>query len=54
VLRDAARRCHKRLVFSEKIIKIIGAVLYGETAEWAAWFFDLLKKQTDYPEIGRC
>jgi nitrite reductase (NADH) large subunit len=44
VLRDAAAGIYKRLVLKEN--RIIGAVLYGETAD-GSWFFDLLKKQTD-------
>ena len=42
VLRDAARGVYKRLVLKDN--RIIGAVLYGETAD-GAWFFDLLKQQ---------
>lgn len=41
VLRDAARGVYKRLVIKDD--KLIGIVLYGETAD-GAWFFDLLKK----------
>jgi nitrite reductase (NADH) large subunit len=44
VLRDAAAGIYKRLVLKDN--RIIGAVLYGETAD-GSWFFDLLKKQTD-------
>jgi nitrite reductase (NADH) large subunit len=44
VLRDASAGIYKRLVLKEN--RIIGAVLYGETAD-GSWFFDLLKKQTD-------
>ena len=38
MLRDAARGVYKRLVLKDN--RIIGAVLYGETAD-GAWFFDL-------------
>ncbi|QLF71902.1 NAD(P)/FAD-dependent oxidoreductase (plasmid) [Peteryoungia desertarenae] len=44
VLRDASAGIYKRLVLKDN--RIIGAVLYGETAD-GSWFFDLLKKQTD-------
>ena len=44
VLRDASAGVYKRLVLKDN--RIIGAVLYGETAD-GSWFFDLLKKQTD-------
>ena len=42
VLRDAARGVYKRLVLEDD--RIVGAVLYGDTAD-GAWFFDLLKKR---------
>jgi len=48
VLRDAAGGIYKRLVIKDN--KIIGAVLYGDTAD-GPWFFDLLKKQTDISEM---
>lgn len=48
VLRDAARGVYKRLVLKEN--KIIGAVLYGETAD-GNWYFDLLKKGEDISDI---
>lgn len=41
VLRDAARGIYKRLVLRDD--RIIGAVLYGETAD-GPWFFDLMKR----------
>ncbi|MBO0664425.1 nitrite reductase large subunit NirB [Jiella sp. MQZ9-1] len=41
VLRDASAGVYKRLVIKDDAI--IGAVLYGETAD-GAWFFDLMKK----------
>ena len=44
VLRDAARGVYKRLVLKDD--RIIGAVLYGDTAD-GAWFFDLIKKGSD-------
>lgn len=44
VLRDATAGVYKRLILRDE--KIIGAVLYGETAD-GPWFFDLLKNQTD-------
>lgn len=40
VLRDAARGIYKRLVLSGD--KVVGAVLYGDTAD-GAWFFDFIK-----------
>ncbi|MEZ5841114.1 MAG: nitrite reductase large subunit NirB [Hyphomicrobiales bacterium] len=48
VLRDAAAGIYKRLVLKDN--KIIGVVLYGETAD-GAWFFDLMKKGTDIAEM---
>ena len=48
VLRDAAAGVYKRLVLRDN--RIIGAVLYGETAD-GAWFYDHLKKQTDISEM---
>ncbi|MGX5668010.1 nitrite reductase large subunit NirB [Rhizobium daejeonense] len=48
VLRDAAAGVYKRLVLKEN--RIIGAVLYGETAD-GSWFFDLMKKCTDISEM---
>ncbi len=44
VLRDAAAGVYKRLVIKDN--RIIGTVLYGETAD-GAWFNDLKKKGTD-------
>ncbi|RJF80614.1 NAD(P)/FAD-dependent oxidoreductase [Oleomonas cavernae] len=43
VLRDAARGIYKRLVLQDD--RIIGAVMYGETAD-GGWFLDLLRKAT--------
>jgi len=48
VFRDAARKVYKRLVIEDN--RIIGAVLYGDTAD-GSWFFDLLKKQTPVDEL---
>ena len=48
VLRDATAGVYKRLVLKDN--RIIGVVLYGETAD-GAWFFDLLRKQTDISEM---
>jgi nitrite reductase (NADH) large subunit len=44
VLRDAARGVYKRLVIRDG--RIIGTVLYGDTAD-CAWFFDHLRKGND-------
>ncbi len=44
VLRDAARNVYKRLVLKND--RVIGAVLYGDTAD-GAWFFDQIKTQSD-------
>ena len=48
MLRDAARGVYKRLVLKDN--RIIGAVLYGDTAD-GAWFFDLIKKQADVADM---
>jgi len=48
VLRDATAGIYKRLVLEDDCI--VGAVLYGETAD-GPWFFDLLKKQTNIAEF---
>jgi len=48
VLRDATAGIYKRVILKDN--KIIGVVLYGETAD-GAWFFDLMKKQTDISEM---
>ncbi|MCY1665914.1 nitrite reductase large subunit NirB [Rhizobium sp. SL86] len=48
VLRDATAGIYKRLVIKDN--RIIGTVLYGETAD-GAWFNDLKKKQTDISEM---
>jgi nitrite reductase (NADH) large subunit len=48
VMRDAARGVYKRVVLKDD--KIVGAVLYGDTAD-GNWYFDLLKKQEDISEV---
>ncbi len=48
VLRDAAGGVYKRLVLKDN--RIIGTVLYGETAD-GAWFNDLKKKATDISQM---
>ena len=48
VLRDAARGVYKRLILRDD--RLIGAVMYGDTAD-SAWFFDLLKTGADISEM---
>ncbi|MFA5119785.1 nitrite reductase large subunit NirB [Zavarzinia sp.] len=48
VLRDAARGVYKRLVIKDE--RLIGAVMYGETAD-GGWFFDLLRKGAPITEM---
>lgn len=48
VLRDAAAGVYKRLVLQDN--RIVGTVLYGETAD-GAWFNDLKKKAVDISEM---
>jgi len=48
VLRDASRGVYKRVVVKDD--KVIGAVLYGDTAD-GGWYFDLLRKGEDVGEI---
>ncbi|MBP1850429.1 nitrite reductase large subunit NirB [Rhizobium halophytocola] len=48
VLRDANAGIYKRLILKDN--RIIGAVLYGETAD-GSWFFDMLKRGTDISEM---
>jgi len=48
VLRDAARGVYKRLVLKDN--RLIGAVLYGDTAD-GAWFFDHLKTGRDIADL---
>ncbi|MCW2316512.1 nitrite reductase (NADH) large subunit [Rhodoblastus acidophilus] len=44
VLRDPSRGVYKRVILRDE--KVVGAVLYGDTAD-GAWYFDLLKKGED-------
>ncbi|HVR91987.1 MAG TPA: nitrite reductase large subunit NirB [Novosphingobium sp.] len=48
VMRDAARGIYKRVVVRED--RVVGAVLYGETAD-GNWYFDLLKRGEDISGI---
>ena len=48
MLRDASAGVYKRLVLKDN--RIIGTVLYGETAD-GAWFNDLKKKQADISDM---
>ncbi|MGB3847404.1 MAG: nitrite reductase large subunit NirB [Sphingopyxis sp.] len=48
VLRDASRGVYKRV--SVKDDRIVGAVLYGDTAD-GGWYFDLLKRQEDVSDL---
>jgi nitrite reductase (NADH) large subunit len=48
VLRDAARGIYKRLVLRDD--RIVGAVLYGDTAD-GNWYFDLLRREEDISAI---
>ena len=48
VLRDASRGVYKRVVLRGD--RVIGAVLYGDTAD-GSWYFDLLKKQEDVSQL---
>ena len=48
VLRDASRGVYKRVVVKED--RIVGAVLYGDTAD-GGWYFDLLRKGEDIADI---
>ena len=48
VLRDSAAGVYKRLVLQDN--RIIGTVLYGETAD-GAWFNDLKKRQVDISDM---
>jgi len=48
VMRDAARGVYKRLVLKEN--RIVGAVLYGDTAD-GNWYFDLLRKEEDVADM---
>lgn len=48
VLRDAMGGVYKRLVLQDN--KVIGTVLYGDTAD-GAWFFQLIKDETDISDM---
>jgi nitrite reductase (NADH) large subunit len=48
VMRDAARGIYKRVIVKEN--RVVGAVLYGDTAD-GSWYFDLLKKGEDISPI---
>ena len=48
VMRDAARGVYKRVIVKDD--KLVGAVLYGDTAD-GSWYFDLLKKGEDVSDI---
>lgn len=48
VLREPARGIYKRIILRGN--QVIGAVLYGDTAD-GAWFFDLLKQGTDISDM---
>jgi nitrite reductase (NADH) large subunit len=48
VMRDAARGVYKRVVVKDG--RVVGAVLYGDTAD-GNWYFDLLKKGEDVSPI---
>ena len=48
VLRDAARGVYKRVVVKDD--RVVGAVLYGDTAD-GGWYFDLLKRGEDIAPI---
>ncbi|MHA4836570.1 nitrite reductase large subunit NirB [Sphingopyxis sp. MSC1_008] len=48
VLRDASRGVYKRVIVKDD--RIVGAVLYGDTAD-GSWYFDLLKKQEDVSKL---
>ncbi len=48
VLRDASRGIYKRVIVKDD--RIVGAVLYGDTAD-GSWYFDLLKRQEDVSDL---
>ena len=48
VLRDAARGVYKRVVVKDD--RVVGAVLYGDTAD-GGWYFDLLQRGEDIAPI---
>ena len=48
MLRDPSRGVYKRVVLRDN--RIVGAVLYGDTAD-GAWYFDLLKNGADVADM---
>jgi nitrite reductase (NADH) large subunit len=48
VLRDASRGVYKRVIVKDD--RIVGAVLYGDTAD-GSWYFDLLKKGESVADV---
>ncbi|PEQ12407.1 nitrite reductase large subunit [Novosphingobium sp. PC22D] len=48
VMRDASRGVYKRVVVRDG--KLIGAVLYGDTAD-GNWYFDLMRQESDVSDI---
>ena len=48
VLRDATAGVYKRVALRDN--RIVGAVLYGDTAD-GSWYFDLLKKGADVGDL---
>jgi nitrite reductase (NADH) large subunit len=48
IMRDASRGVYKRVIVRDD--RLVGAVLYGDTAD-GAWYFDLLRKGEDISEI---
>ncbi len=48
VLRDASRGVYKRVVLKED--RVVGAVLYGDTAD-GGWYFDLMRKAEDVADL---
>jgi len=48
VMRDAARGVYKRVIVNED--RVVGAVLYGDTAD-GSWYFDLLKKLDNVADL---
>ncbi|GGZ05817.1 nitrite reductase large subunit NirB [Novosphingobium colocasiae] len=48
VMRDASRGVYKRVIVKDA--KIVGAVLYGDTAD-GSWYFDMIKRGEDVSDI---
>ncbi|MBV5264258.1 nitrite reductase large subunit NirB [Pinisolibacter aquiterrae] len=48
VLRDPARGVYKRVILRDG--RIVGAVLYGDTAD-GSWYFDLIRKHADVSDM---